>query len=514
MTPSRLPSLFAALLLVASLGACEPKNAVCTPGGSCTPTAPCRTGTIACKSGGVRVCEETGTAADGTPCPGGQSCTKGKCGQSCVVESCVPSNPCHTGTTTCEGDSRTCTDTGENQPEWTRCGDGGSCSGGTCNTSSVCTDGASCTPSNPCHQGRCDQTRAVCNDTGLFQSNGTSCGLTSNCQNGACTPCPMCSGKCTDTASDSNHCGRCGVSCLGGACLAGKCQPLVLASGQDVPNTIALDASNVYWMNFGKSALNGGLLMTVPRNAGAEPKALAKVLDPGGLAVTGGLAYYTSYSGKAIFQVSLSTAAKEIAKTAGNPSSLAVSGGWIYFGDEGTTTWTLTKVNTSGGQPTVVFANQSDVRSLTVLGSTLVWANRLSNAVLSGSTGGGLVRTLASVAKPSGVVMDSNNAYVAGSGQIVRVPLYVGSAVTLVPGLKSPQSLALDGRWLYWSDHGTGAGDGSLMRIDIKDGGPTTLASNLTRPAQIAVGGDAVYWTDSGAGTVQKLALPASDGTR
>jgi hypothetical protein len=324
----------------------------------------------------------------------------------------------------------------------------------------------------------------------------------------------MCNGKCTDTASDGNHCGGCGVSCLGGACLAGKCQPVVLASEQDTPFAIGLDASNVYWMNAGKPPANNGSLMTAPRTAGAEAKALTAVLNPGGLAMAGSLAYFTSSSDKAIFQMSLSTQAKNIAKTTGSPKLLVVSDGWIYFSDESTTTGTISKVNTSGGLPTVVFASQSGISGLAVRGSTLVWASTTSNAVLTGSTGGGAVQTLASVPAPRGVVMDSNYAYVAGSGQIVRAPLNGGSAVTLVNGLKSPQSLALDGRWLYWSDRGTGAATGSLMRIDINGGTPTTLASALTKSGQIAVGGDAIYWTDLGAGTVAKLRLPASAGTQ
>src|SRR5579883_2951600 len=53
----------------------------------------------------------------------------------------------------------------------------------------------------------------------------------------------LCMGICTNLQTDPNNCGTCGHSCQGGACQAGVCQILVLASGQDVPTDIAVDAN-------------------------------------------------------------------------------------------------------------------------------------------------------------------------------------------------------------------------------------------------------------------------------
>src|SRR5690349_9900576 len=69
--------------------------------------------------------------------------------------------------------------------------------------------------------------------------------------------------------SDANNCGLCKHSCLGGSCVAGKCAPVLLASGQGdsvsgVPwfpyltdagdplqgaDRIAVDSTHVYWLN-------------------------------------------------------------------------------------------------------------------------------------------------------------------------------------------------------------------------------------------------------------------------
>jgi hypothetical protein len=52
-----------------------------------------------------------------------------------------------------------------------------------------------------------------------------------------------------DVASDPSNCGACGHSCQGGACLAGACQPVMLAtpSGGHTIQDLAIDDTSVYW---------------------------------------------------------------------------------------------------------------------------------------------------------------------------------------------------------------------------------------------------------------------------
>lgn len=58
-----------------------------------------------------------------------------------------------------------------------------------------------------------------------------------------------CSGTCVDTTSDPKNCGYCGHDCLGGFCVASACQPVVVATKQQWPVAITVDATNVYWTN-------------------------------------------------------------------------------------------------------------------------------------------------------------------------------------------------------------------------------------------------------------------------
>ena len=49
--------------------------------------------------------------------------------------------------------------------------------------------------------------------------------------------------------SDPANCGACGHDCLGGACVAGVCQPVLLADAEFFPSTLALDDARIYWAN-------------------------------------------------------------------------------------------------------------------------------------------------------------------------------------------------------------------------------------------------------------------------
>ena len=46
--------------------------------------------------------------------------------------------------------------------------------------------------------------------------------------------------------SDPANCGTCGHGCLGAACVAGQCQPVLLATGTQ-PFSVVVDNTRVYW---------------------------------------------------------------------------------------------------------------------------------------------------------------------------------------------------------------------------------------------------------------------------
>src|SRR5262249_55506489 len=47
-------------------------------------------------------------------------------------------------------------------------------------------------------------------------------------------------------SSDPKNCGRCGHDCLGGTCIAGRCQPLILLDSQ-MSGILRVRAGTLYW---------------------------------------------------------------------------------------------------------------------------------------------------------------------------------------------------------------------------------------------------------------------------
>jgi hypothetical protein len=205
-------------------------------GTACLPSFCHTSAAIFCDTGGP-VCNDTAAAPDGTACGVGGACLGGACSACTAGASCVPANPCHTGTLACSP-APACTDTGVSLPDGSACEAGKACLAGAC---AACVAGADCVPANPCHVGSlvCSPT-PFCTDTGVLRSDGTACNGGQACISGTCgtcvagaacvpaNPCDVgslvCSPAtgCTDTLVPVRNGTACpaGQVCLAGACVA------------------------------------------------------------------------------------------------------------------------------------------------------------------------------------------------------------------------------------------------------------------------------------------------------
>jgi hypothetical protein len=159
-------------------GACS----ACTAGASCVPANPCHTGTLACSP--APACTDTGVSlADGSACGGGQACLAGACAACVAGADCIPANPCHVGSLVCSP-TPSCADTGVLRSDGSACGGGQACIAGTCG---ACVAGAACVPANPCDVGSlvCSPAPA-CTDTLVPVLNGTACPAGQVCLAGSC----------------------------------------------------------------------------------------------------------------------------------------------------------------------------------------------------------------------------------------------------------------------------------------------------------------------------------------
>jgi hypothetical protein len=210
--------------MVCSNGTC----AACSAGSACQPANPCHGGITVCAPN--IGCTDTGNAlTNGVSCGTDKVCNAGTCVTCAASSSCQPQNACKTGTTSCATGSPVCVESG-NQPNGTTCGNGMVCNGGSC---AACSGGGSCVPANPCHTGTltCSTGTSTCSDTGTNAADGTSCGANLVCRSGSCVSCTAnqpcqpqnpCKNGTTSCATGASTCVESGNKTPGTLCGAGQ----------------------------------------------------------------------------------------------------------------------------------------------------------------------------------------------------------------------------------------------------------------------------------------------------
>lgn len=297
---------------------------------------------------------------------------------------------------------------------------------------------------------------------------------------------------CDDTQSDESNCGACGVKCEG-TCTGGRCL-VTLASGQANVNCIAVNATDVYWMNAGadlegtgsvrRVSIDGGPVATLASHQGSA--------WPCRMALDATHVYWTFAGGSAVLKLPLDGGTPVTLASGAGPDAIAVDATTVYFANEygGTMKVPL------GGGPAIMLDGSSGNALAIDATSVYVTARGAGNAggsVTKVPLGGGGAETIASdQPDPESIATDSENVFWANyaDGTIAKVSVTGGNVTTVATGGGNAEFVAVDASSVYW------ASDlGNLSKVS-KQGGASTLLSAGRNIFDVVVDGTSVYWTD------------------
>ena len=223
------------------------------------------------------------------------------------------------------------------------------------------------------------------------------------------------------------------------SCALGGCggMPSTLVSAQHTPTSIVADSTNVYWTNYAPDDTSGSVVLCALQGCADAPTTLANVKYPGGIAVSGGNAFF----GRGI-----------------GAGTGAASG-----------TGSVTQVSVTIGTNTALSAPMTDSpMGIVADAENAYWT--AGGAVLKCAIGGcgGAPTTLGFGG--GSLAVDSTSVYWSDGTSILECAIdgCGENPITLATGQANPQGIAVDSTSVYWTNEGTGADNGSVMKATPK----------------------------------------------
>jgi hypothetical protein len=253
-----------------------------------------------------------------------------------------------------------------------------------------------------------------------------------------------------------------------------KCggSPSTLAHGDFSPAAIAIDSARVYWVNYGCSARFGcystGAVMSAPIAGvpdGGAPTTLApKQSSIGVLALDSSNVYWLNGGGALSTLLSVPVNGGAVATLASGPPGGQFAA--AIASDDVSVYWaageTVISVPVTGGTVTTVTSEGNGFsRSIALTGTDVYWTNR--GSVMSVPKAGGPIVTFAADQdEPGQLALDTTSVYWTDSaescqgptscpGPVVRAPLGGGTPDTIAESSGGGSLIAVDDTSLYFS---------------------------------------------------------------
>ncbi len=313
---------------------------------------------------------------------------------------------------------------------------------------------------------------------------------------------PQCDGT-VDFLTDPKNCGICGHDCLGGECLQGICQPIVLSGEGLEPASVEVDTTHVYWI--------GGMdIFRVPKLGGPTETLAAGIYNLADIEVDGVSVFYGTDDDWVASDLGVVPAVGGAPMVLGQmegPTGMALYGDHLYWTSRYVGVFRMLKT----GGPTEQLDTTTSLAVGTAVDSTSVYwvlhetdisadTIALIKTPLAGGVGTSIVQPMG---YPIDVATDGESAFVswrlqfAGNPNVIaQVPAAGGAAVHLLEPPVEPGMIAVDGTHLYFT-----LTDGTVQRIAKGGGTPEVLLANLGTLTSIALDDRALYVTRVADGT-------------
>ena len=264
-------------------------------------------------------------------------------------------------------------------------------------------------------------------------------------------------------ADESGDGAGCSKDCLGGSCVDGACQPVVIVEGQDEPAGITVDDTHLYWVNVATKALKRFPI------AGGDQERLDvgadAVNDPFDVAVDGTHLYWSDRGGQEVLRKPLAGGDKEHIVWGVNACAfLAVDDGMLFVTDFQTNNPTeghIVSTPVAGSDGALIYFSQPTAGGIYASGAELYWAVSNPASVMRGSIDGGSppATMVSATGTLAGLTYDGSHFYwIEDYARIMRAEVGSGTPELFYQGAGADDLLdiANDGVSIWWSERAAG----------------------------------------------------------